>query len=331
MFSGERMLRRKFITLFGGAAATWPLVVRAQQPTMPVIGLLSGASFETMRELVAAFQQGLADAGFVEGRNVAIEYRWAEGNNDRLPALVMDLVRREVAVIVVVASTPGALAAHAATQTIPIVFFIGTDPVKVGLVASLARPAGNITGVTDLVVELLAKTLELAHNLMPSDTTIAVLVNPANVTQTAFERAIVQNEAHGLGARVLVLNASSPNEIELAFETLVSERIGVLVVSGENFFLTQRGLLVELAARHAVPTIYAAREFTSPGVSCPTERLRQGDYVKLALTQAASSRAKKLLTSRCSKLRKSSWPSISRPPRRSASQYRPRCSAVPMK
>jgi putative ABC transport system substrate-binding protein len=177
----------------------------------------------------------------------------------------MDLVRREVAVIVVVASTPGALAAHAATQTIPIVFFIGTDPVKVGLVATLARPGGNITGVTDLVVELLAKTLELAHNLMPADTTFAVLVNPANATQTAFEKVIVENAARGLGARILVLNASSPNEIELAFETLVGERIGALVVSGENFFLTQRGLLIELAARHAVPTIYAAREFTLDG------------------------------------------------------------------
>jgi putative tryptophan/tyrosine transport system substrate-binding protein len=259
------MKRREFIALVGGAAVSWPLAASAQQPTMPVIGFLSGATFETMRGLIAAFHRGLADAGFAEGRNVAIEYRWAEGNNDRLPALAMDLVRREVAVIVVVGSTPGALAAKALTQTIPIVFFVGTDPVKVGLVASLARPGGNVTGVTALVVELIAKTLELVHNLMPPDTRIAALVNPANIPQTASERTNIQNTEQVLGARILVLNASSPGEIATAFETLVSERIGALVVSGENFFFTQRSLMVELAARHAVPTIYAAREFVLAG------------------------------------------------------------------
>jgi putative ABC transport system substrate-binding protein len=258
------MRRREFITLIGGATA-WPLATRAQQPAMPVIGFLSGASSETMRELVAAFHRGLADTGFTAGQNVAIEYRWAEGNNDRLPALAMDLVRRKVAVIAVVGSTPGALAAKAATQTIPIVFFIGTDPVKVGLVASLARPGGNITGITALVVELLSKALDLMHNLMPPNTKVAALINPANVPQSAAERSLIQNAAQVLGAPILVLNASSPNEIELVFETLARERIGALVVSGENFFLTQRGLMVELAARHAVPTIYAAREFVLAG------------------------------------------------------------------
>ena len=261
------MNKRGFITLLGGASA-WPFAAHAQQPAMPVIGFLSGASFETMREYVAAFHRGLADAGFAEGRNVAIEYRWAEGHNDRLPALATDLVRREVAVIVVGGSTPGALAAKAATQTIPIVFFIGTDPVKVGLVASLARPGGNITGITVLNVELIAKCLELMHNLMPPDTTIAVLINPANVPQTATERVVLQDAVRALGTRFVILNASSPSEIESAFATLVSERVGALVVTGENFFLTQRDLLVELAADHAVPTIYAYREFVSPGVSC---------------------------------------------------------------
>jgi putative ABC transport system substrate-binding protein len=258
------MRRREFITLFGGVAAR-PVVARAQQPAMPVIGYLSGATFEIMREYVAAFHRGLADAGFAEGRNVAIEYRWAEGHNDRLPALAMDLVRRGVAVIVVGSSTPGALAAKAATQTIPIVFQIGTDPVKVGLVASLARPGGNITGITITNVELIAKCLELMHNLIPPATIIAVLVNPANIPQTVTERGIIEDTARVLGARVVILNASTPSEIEPAFAALVGERAGALVVSGENFFLTQRDRLVELAAHHAVPTIYGYRESVVAG------------------------------------------------------------------
>jgi putative ABC transport system substrate-binding protein len=257
--------RRNFITLLGGAAAAWPLAARAQQPAMPVIGFLSGATFEPMREYVAAFRGGLAGEGFAEGRDVSIEYRWAEDHNDRLPALATDLVRRQVAVIVVGASTPGALAAKAVTQTIPIVFFVGTDPVKVGLVASLARPGGNVTGITVLNVELIAKSFELMHNMMPPATTIAVLVNPANVPQTTTERGIVQEAARLLGARVVILNASSPGEIESAFATLVSERAGALVVSGEMFFLTKRDLVVELAARHAVPTVYPVREFVLAG------------------------------------------------------------------
>jgi ABC-type uncharacterized transport system substrate-binding protein len=259
------MRRREFIGLLGGAAAAWPFTARAQQIPMPVIGFLSGASIETMRDYVGAFHRGFANEGFVEGRNVAIEYRWAEGQNDRLPALAADLVRREVAIIVVGASTPGTLAAKAATQTIPIVFFIGTDPIKVGLVASLAQPGGNITGITVLNVELIAKSLELMRNLMPPATTIAVLVNPANIPQTATERTVAQDAARVLDARVVILSASSPSEIESAFATLVSERLGALVVSGENFFLTQRNLLVTLAANHAVPTIYPYREFVLAG------------------------------------------------------------------
>lgn len=257
--------RREFISALGGAAVGWPLAARAQQPAMPVIGFLGGASSETMREYVTAFQQGLADEGFTEGRNVAIEYRWAEGNNDRLPALATDLASREVAIIVVGASTPGALAAKAATQKIPIVFFVGTDPVKVGLVTSLAHPEANVTGITVLTVDLLAKSLELMKNLMPPDTPIAVLVNPANVPQTAIERGIVQNAERALAALFSILTASSPSEIESAFATLVSERVGALVVSGENFFLTQRGLVVKLAAGHAVPTLYPYREFVLAG------------------------------------------------------------------
>jgi putative tryptophan/tyrosine transport system substrate-binding protein len=259
------MRRRELIILISGVVSAWPLTAHAQQPAIPVIGFLSGASPETMGEYVAAFQQGLASVGFAEGRNVAIEYRWAEGYNDRLPALAADLVRRGVAIIVVGASTPGALAAKAATQTIPVVFFIGTDPIKVGLVASLARPDGNVTGITVLNVELLAKSLDLMHSLMPPATTIGVLVNPANVPQTATEREVVQNAGHDLGRRFVVLTASTPGELEPAFATLSSERIGALVVSGENFFLTQRDLVVALAARYTVPTIYPYREFVLAG------------------------------------------------------------------
>src|ERR1700687_3887346 len=256
------MRRRNFIAGLASTTAAWPIAVRAQRG-FPVIGFLSGASFDTMRGYVAAFNRGLADAGFAEGRNVAFEYRWAEGHNDRLSALAADLVRREVAVIVVGASTPGAVAAKAVTQTIPIVFFVGTDPVKVGLVASLAQPGGNITGVTVLVVELIAKLLQLMHSLIPPATTIAVLVNPANTLQTAAGIGIVQDAARVLGAHVVILNASNPSEIKSAFASLVSERAGALVVSGENFFLTQRHLVVELVDHHAVPTIYAYRSSSS--------------------------------------------------------------------
>ena len=259
------MRRREFMTLLGGTAA-WPLLARAQQSAaVPVIGFLSGATFETMRDYVGAFKRGLAEVEFIDGRNLAIEYRWAEHHNDRLPALAVDLVRQQVAVIVAGASTPGALAAKAATQTIPIVFFVGTDPVKVGLVASLAHPGGNITGITVLNVELIAKSIELAHQLMPAGTTIAVLVNPANAPQTATETTIVQDTARVLGARLMVLTATNPGEIESAVGNRSQEQLGALVVSGENFFSTQRNLLVELAARHAVPTIYPYREFVLAG------------------------------------------------------------------
>jgi putative ABC transport system substrate-binding protein len=257
------MRRREFITLLGGAIA-WPIAARAQQPAMPIIGFLSAGTSEMARDYVAAFHRSLAGEGFVEGRTVGIEYRWIEGQNERLPALAADLVRRQVAVIVA-ASTPASLAAKAATQTIPIAFIVGTDPVGIGLVASLAQPGGNITGVTNLNVELFKKCFELMHSLMPPASTIAVLVNPANVAQTATERATVQDAARALGARVVILNASSPSEIESVFEVLIGQRVGALVVSGEIFFLNQRDRLVELAARHAVPTIYAYREFPVAG------------------------------------------------------------------
>jgi putative tryptophan/tyrosine transport system substrate-binding protein len=226
--------RREFITLFGGAAA-WPLGARAQQSARPVIGFLSGTTFDAMRDNIAGFHRGLAETGYVADRNVTIEYRWAEDHYDRLPVLAADLIRRQVNTIVVGGSTPGALAAKAATQTIPIVFLVGPDPVKTGLVASLARPGGNLTGVTIINVELIAKCLGVLHELVPTATTIAVLVNPANPLQTETETRDVQAAAPILGVRVVILHASSPTEIESAFATLIGERAGGLVISGEAF------------------------------------------------------------------------------------------------
>ena len=231
---------------------------------MPIVGFLSVGTFESNHEYVAAFHRGLADGGFAEGRNLGVEYRWSEGHNDRLPALAEDLVRDQVTVIAV-NGTPGSLAAKAATQTTPIVFYIGTDPVGLGLVASLAHPGGNITGVTNLNVELFKKCFELMYSLTSPASTIAVLVNPANVAQAATERATVQDAARALGARLMILDASSPRDIESTFEVLVGQRVGGLVVSGEIFFLSQRDRLVELAVRYAVPTIYAYREFPLAG------------------------------------------------------------------
>jgi len=231
---------------------------------VPIVGFLSVGTLESNHEYVAAFHRGLADGGFAEGRNLGVEYRWSEGHNDRLPALAEDLVRDQVTVIAV-NGTPGSLAAKAATQTTPIVFYIGTDPVGLGLVASLAHPGGNITGVTNLNVELFKKCFELMYSLTSPASTIAVLVNPANVAQAATERATVQDAARALGARLMILDASSPRDIESTFEVLVGQRVGGLVVSGEIFFLSQRDRLVELAVRYAVPTIYAYREFPVAG------------------------------------------------------------------
>jgi len=258
------MRRRDFI-IAGSLAAAWPLAARAQQTAMPVVGFLSSASLATMQEYIVAYKRGLADGGFTEGRNVEIEYRWAEGHNDRLPALAADLVHRRVAVVFAGASTPAALASKDATQTIPIVFFIGTDPVKVGLVKSLARPGANITGITVTNVELIAKSLDLVHALMPAGTTVGVLVNPANAPQTAGETEIVRNAERTLGRRFIIVTASTPDEIESAFASLVREGVGALVVSGETFFLTQRDRVVGLATRHRLPTIYPYREYFLAG------------------------------------------------------------------
>jgi putative ABC transport system substrate-binding protein len=256
--------RRKFLATLGGAAA-WPLAARAQQPAVPVIGFLHNASLETRREGIAGFHRGLAEIGYIEGQNVTIDYRWAEGLNDRLPALAADLVRRQVAVIATPGSTQSALAAKTATQTIPIVFLLGTDPVEIGLVTSLNRPGGNITGISTLNVDVAAKRLELLQELVPAATSIAYLRNPTNPVFSSAETKAVQTAAQVLGVNLIILNASRQEEILAAFATLVQQRVGGLLTGGEPLFFTHIDLLVLLAARHAIPTISHYREFVTAG------------------------------------------------------------------
>jgi putative ABC transport system substrate-binding protein len=258
------MRRREFIAGLGGAVA-WPVAARAQQSALPVIGFLHNASPETSRERTAAFHRGLAETGYVEGQNVAIEYRWAQSQSNRLPALAADLVRRKVAVIATPGYTQSALVAKAATQTIPIVFLLGSDPVEIGLVASLNRPGGNLTGVSMLNTEFVGKLLEIMHELVPAATSIALLVNPTNPSYAAVETRDALLAARVLGLRSPVLNASHPSEIEAAFANLVQQRIDALLVGADNFFSSQQDQLVALAARYAIPTIYQFREFTVAG------------------------------------------------------------------
>jgi len=258
------MRRREFITLIGGAAA-WPLAARAQQKPMPVIGYLSARTPEDSVEVLAEFRRGLAETGFVEGQNVAIEYRWLEGHNDRLQEMVADLVRRRVAVIAIPNTTGSVLAAKAATQTIPIVFNIGSDPVAIGLVASLNHPEGNLTGVSIQQTITAAHRLELLHQLKPAERSIAFLVNPTNPNFAAAETREVQSAANVLGVELVVLNASSTGEIEAAFLTLVQRRAGALLIGGDIYFISRTDQLVALAARHAVPAMYTYIEQARAG------------------------------------------------------------------
>jgi putative ABC transport system substrate-binding protein len=259
------MKRRKFITLLGGAAATWPLVARAQQAErMPMIGFLSGTSSAPFAHLVVAYRQGLREMGYVEGRNLAIEFRWAEGQYDRLPDMAADLVRRQVAVITTTGGDPAALAAKAATTIIPIVFTAGTDPVKSGLVASLNRPGGNATGVHILTAMMEGKRQGLLRELVPTVARIAVLLNP---TYTAAEVQLkeVEEAARTLGLETQVLHASTELELDTTFATLGQLRVGALQVCADPSFNSRRDHIVALAARHAIPAIYEQREFAVAG------------------------------------------------------------------
>jgi putative tryptophan/tyrosine transport system substrate-binding protein len=262
------MKRRELITLLGGAAAascvSWPLTARAQQPAMPVIGFLSGQSPGTFAPHLAAFHQGLKQTGYIEGRNVAIEYRWAEGQPDRLPGLAADLVQRRVAVISATGGLASSLAAKAATATVPIVFNIGGDPVKAGLVTSLNRPGGNVTGVSWFNAELTAKRLALLHELVPGAGIVAMLVNPRE-PDARTQLADVQDAARVLGRRAVIVNAATADEIDAAFAALVQQRAAALVVASDPSYLNRRDQIIALAARHAMPTIYSNRDYVTAG------------------------------------------------------------------
>ena len=259
------MKRREFISLLGGAAAAWPLAVRAQQSAMPLIGYLGVSSFEkSAGRSLYAFKRGLAESGYVEDRNVTIEYRWADDEYDRLPALAVELVQRGVEVLVA-AGSPAALPAKAATTVIPIVFMIGSDPVELGLVAGLNRPGGNLTGVAYLNVEVAPKRLELLHELIPTAKSIALLVNPANPVVADAQAKELQAAISTLDLNLMLVKASNPLEMEDAFATLVRERVEALQIGVDPLFGNHVDQLVALAARHKVPTIYPWREFTAAG------------------------------------------------------------------
>ena len=258
------MKRREFITLVGSAAAAWPFAARAQQAAMPVMGLLNSTAPGDSPGLIAAFRKGLKETGFVEAQNVTIESRFAGNQYERLPALAADLAHRQVSVIAA-PTTPAALAAKAATSIIPIVFATAGDPVRLGLVASLSRPGGNVTGITILGVEVAPKRLELLHELLPTASTVALLVNPANPALAEAQSDSVRSAAHNLGLELHVLNASTEREFDAVFVSLLQLRAGGLVIAADPFFTTRQEQLAALAVRHAVPAIYENREFAAAG------------------------------------------------------------------
>jgi len=258
------MRRREFITLLGGVAATWPLTARAQQPAMPVVGFINAASAQSYARQLAAFLKGLGELGYVDGRNVVVEYRWADGQNDRLPAMAADLVHRQVTVIAAT-TTPGAIAAQAATTTIPIVFEAGTDPVRLGLVANLNQPGGNVTGVTSLGVEITPKRLELLHELLPTAKVMALLVNPADRALAQAQTREIVSAARSRGLKLHVLNASNEREFDEVFAELKRLRVDGLVMGAGSVFLGNLNKLAALTVRHAVPTISIYRDFAVAG------------------------------------------------------------------
>jgi putative ABC transport system substrate-binding protein len=257
--------RRELLAALGGAAAAWPLAAHAEHGAMPVIGFLGVGSVDTWVLYLTAFRKGLNETGFVEGQNVAIEYRWAEGQYERMAGLVADLVRRQVAVIAVPGNSPGARAAKAATATIPIVFGVGDDPVKVGLVASIGRPGGNATGVNFFTSDVVAKRLALLHDFVPGAARVAALLNPNDATRAETVLSDLQAAARTIGVQLQIYNASTSGEIDAAFAALVRERAGALFVGPDPFFNTRRVQLATMAAHHSIPTASAVREYVDAG------------------------------------------------------------------
>jgi putative ABC transport system substrate-binding protein len=257
--------RREFITLLGGAAAAWPLTARAQQSRMPVIGSLGAVSVGGFTERMAGFRQGLKETGYVEGENVAIEYRWAENQLDRLPGLATDLIRKQVAVIVAHGGTAPAIAAKAATETIPIVFIVPEDPVKLGLVASLSRPGRNLTGVNIFLGELMAKRFGLLSELVPGMKRVAVFVNPANPARAEAQVNDAESAGRAMGMQIRIFHVATAHEISATFAALAQERLDALFISPDPFFVTRRVQLATLAARHAIPTSFSVREYPEAG------------------------------------------------------------------
>jgi len=285
------MNRREFITLLGGAVA-WPLTARAQQATMPVVGFVNARAAEGYAHFGTAFRKGLEEAGYVEGQNVMVEYHWLDGRYDRLPSLMADLVRRRVAVIATPGTTAAALAAKAVTSTIPIVFGVGEDPVKLGLVTSMARPGGNATGINFFSVETTTKRLGLLHDLMPKAARIAVLVNPANAPIADATLRDIPEAARAIGVQIQVLKASTSREIEAAFATLGREPADALFVAADGFFVSRRVQFALLAVRYAIPVIYNSREYAEAGglMSYGTDiadRLRQAGVMSGQILKGA--------------------------------------------
>ena len=260
----DRLKRRDFITLLGGAATVWPVSARAQQTSIPVIGYVGSNSADQYEVLLRAFRLGLKATGFIEGQNLAVEYRWAEGRNDKLPELTADLVRRQVAVIVA-PTTPSVLAAKTATKTIPIVFFTAGDPIDLGLVTSLSRPDSNLTGATTLTLEVGPKWLQLMREMVPKANSLALLINPTSPNLAETQSRDLQAAARSQGVQLHVLRASTEQDFETAFASVVQLRAGGLVISSNSFFFTRSAQLAKLALRHAVPTIFGFREFVAAG------------------------------------------------------------------
>jgi putative tryptophan/tyrosine transport system substrate-binding protein len=326
----DRLNRREFVTLLGGAAAAWPFGARAQQQSaVPVVGLVNAGSLDMSANRPAAFRRGLSETGYVEGQNVTVEYHWFSGQYDRLPELMADLVRRRVAVIATPGGTLAAIAAKTATTTVPIVFGVGEDPVKLRLVSSLARPGGNATGINLFLQEITAKRLGLLHDLVPKAVRIAVLVNPANTPSAEAVLRDIPQAARAIGLQIQVLNASTSHEIEAAFATFVRERPDALFVGLDVFLNNRRAQLVNLASRYALPAIFSNRDFAEIGGLMSNGSDIRDAYRQVGIYVGRILKGAKPVDLPVLQSTKLSWSSTTRPRECSASSCHRRCSPSP--